>query len=43
MHDLHIVAETTFLSRKLECIECHDEITHGEEEFDMGFVPLFGP
>jgi hypothetical protein len=43
MHDMHIVSETTFLSRKLECIECHDEITHGEEEFELGIVPLFGP
>jgi nitrate/TMAO reductase-like tetraheme cytochrome c subunit len=35
MHDFHIVSDTTFLSRKVECLECHDEITHGEEEFDM--------
>ncbi|MBG7609466.1 MAG: NapC/NirT family cytochrome c [Anaerolineae bacterium] len=33
MHDLHILSETTFLSRKVECLECHDEITHGEEVF----------
>ncbi len=31
MHDLHIVSQTTFLSRKVECNECHDEITHGKE------------
>jgi hypothetical protein len=34
MHDLHIVSRTTFLSRKVECLECHDEITHGEEVFE---------
>ncbi|MBW8012733.1 MAG: hypothetical protein FVQ83_16065 [Chloroflexi bacterium] len=30
MHDLHIVAETTFLSSKVECLDCHNEISHGE-------------
>ncbi|MFQ5612606.1 MAG: NapC/NirT family cytochrome c [Anaerolineae bacterium] len=34
MHELHIFSETTFLSRKVECLECHDEITHGEETFE---------
>jgi nitrate/TMAO reductase-like tetraheme cytochrome c subunit len=34
MHDLHIISRTTFLSRKVECLECHDEITHGEEVFE---------
>jgi nitrate/TMAO reductase-like tetraheme cytochrome c subunit len=43
MHDLHIVSRTTFLSRKVECLECHDEITHGKETFDMNIVPIFGP
>ncbi len=43
MHDLHIVSETTFLSRKVECIECHDEIQHGEETYPVPFYLLFGP
>lgn len=42
IHDLHIVAETTFLSRKVECNECHDEITHGKET-NLQPVSVFGP
>jgi nitrate/TMAO reductase-like tetraheme cytochrome c subunit len=42
MHDLHIVSQTTFLSRKVECNECHDEITHGKET-DLRPVSVFGP
>jgi nitrate/TMAO reductase-like tetraheme cytochrome c subunit len=42
MHDLHIVSQTTFLSRKIECNECHDEITHGEET-GLQPVSVFGP
>jgi hypothetical protein len=42
MHDLHIVSKTTFLSRKVECNECHDEITHGKETY-LQPVPVFGP
>ncbi len=42
MHDLHIVSKTTFLSRKVECNECHDEITHGKETY-LRPVPVFGP
>lgn len=42
MHDLHIVAETTFLSRKVECLECHDEIAHGNET-DLVPASLSGP
>lgn len=42
MHDIHIVSETTFLSRKVECLECHDEITHGKET-NLQPVSTFGP
>ena len=43
MHEIHIVPGTTFLSRKVECLECHEEITHGQENFGTPTVPTVEP
>jgi hypothetical protein len=37
------VPGTTFLSRKVECLECHEEITHGQENFGTPTVPTVEP